>query len=127
VLLVEDEDALREAAADFLAVRGYKVLAACDGSEGLSVGSKFAERIDVLITDLVMPGLSGRVLAHELSKIHPETHIMYMSGYSDAAVLEDAAMDATSAFLRKPFRLDALSAKIREVLGPQAQTPAEPA
>jgi DNA-binding NtrC family response regulator len=64
-----------------------------------------------------MPGISGRVLAQELVKIHPETRIMYMSGHSDAAVLEDAAMDNTAAFLRKPFRLDALALKIREVLG----------
>ena len=117
VLLVEDEEALRSAASDFLQTRGYKILAAADGTEALSMASKFAERIDVMITDLVMPGISGRVLAQELVKIHPETRIMYMSGYNDAAVLENAAMDQTSAFLRKPFRLDALSLKIREVLG----------
>jgi two-component system cell cycle sensor histidine kinase/response regulator CckA len=117
VLLVEDEDALREAGADFLQTRGFRVMSARDGTEALSMGSKFAERIDVLVTDLVMPGISGRVLAQELVKIHPETRIMYMSGYSDAAVLEDAAMDNTAAFLRKPFRLDSLALKIREVLG----------
>ena len=117
VLLVEDEDALRNAAADFLQTRGYRVMAARDGTEALSMASKFAEKIDVLITDLVMPGISGRVLAIELVKIHPETRIMYMSGYHDAAVLESAAMDHTAAFLRKPFRLDALTSKIREVLG----------
>ena len=117
VLLVEDEDALRQAAADFLRTRGYQILAACDGNEALSMATKFVDRIDVLLTDLVMPGISGRSLAQELVRIHPETCIMYMSGYNDAAVLENAAMDHTSAFLRKPFRLDALSAKIREVLG----------
>ncbi|HEY3927087.1 MAG TPA: response regulator [Candidatus Koribacter sp.] len=117
VLLVEDEEALREAAADFLQTRGYRVMAARDGAEALSMASKFAEKIDVLITDLVMPGISGRALAMELVKIHPETRIMYMSGYHDAAVLESAAMDHTAAFLRKPFRLDALTTKIREVLG----------
>ena len=124
VLLVEDEDALRAAATEFLQTRGYKIMAACDGAEALSMASKFAERIDVLVTDLVMPGVSGRVLAQELVKIHPETRIMYMSGYSDSAVIEDAAMDATSAFLRKPFRMDSLSAKIREVLGEQSRTTA---
>ncbi len=122
VLLVEDEEALREAAADFLGVRGYRVLAARDGNEALSMASKFAEKIDVLVTDLVMPGISGRVLALELVKIHPETRIMYMSGYQDAAVLESASMDHTSAFLRKPFRLDTLSSKIREVVGSAASS-----
>lgn len=127
VLLVEDEEALRQAATDFLEMRGYRIMAAGDGSEALSMASKCAERIEVLITDLVMPGISGRVLAQELVKIHPETRIMYMSGYSDAAVLENAVMDDTSAFLRKPFRLDALSAKIREVLEAQARSEAGPA
>jgi PAS domain S-box-containing protein len=125
VLLVEDEAALREAANDFLSTRGFKVMAACDGTEALSMAAKFAEKIDVLITDLVMPGISGRVVAQELVKIHPETRIMYMSGYHDAAVLEDAAMDATSGFLRKPFRLDDLSTKIREVIGQKTRGSAD--
>ena len=73
-----------------------------------------------MVTDLVMPGISGRVVAQELNKIHPETRIMYMSGYSDGAVLENAAIDESSTLLQKPFHLDALSAKIREVLGEQA-------
>ncbi len=120
VLLVEDEDVLRQAVKDFLETRGYSVLSACDGAEALGTASKFAGKIDVLVTDLVMPGISGRVLAQELKKIHPETRIMYMSGYSDGAVLENAAIDESSTLLRKPFHLDALSAKIREVLGEQA-------
>ncbi len=127
LLLVEDEEALRQAATDFLKMRGYTVLSARDAAEALNIVSIRSEKIDVLITDLVMPGLSGRLLAQELVKISPETRIMYMSGYSDAAVLEDAAMDQTSAFLRKPFRMDALSAKIREVLGVQGETTTGPA
>jgi two-component system cell cycle sensor histidine kinase/response regulator CckA len=117
VMLVEDEDALRLAAVDFLKTRGYTVLSASDGTEALGIASKFAEKIDVLVTDLVMPGISGRLLAQELVKLHPETRIMYMSGYSDDAVLEHAASEASSTLLRKPFHLDALSAKIRELLG----------
>ncbi len=85
--------------------------------EALSIASSCARRIQVLITDLVMPGISGRIVAQELKKIHPETAVMYMSGYNDAAVLESASLDTTSAFLKKPFALDTLSTKIREVLG----------
>ncbi|ABF42019.1 PAS/PAC sensor hybrid histidine kinase [Candidatus Koribacter versatilis Ellin345] len=122
VLLVEDEEALRAAAGDFLETRGYKIMTARDGTEALSMASKFAERIDVLITDLVMPGISGRVLAQELVKIHPETKVMYMSGYDDETVMVNGEIDSSSAFLRKPFRMDALSAKIREVLGEESRS-----
>lgn len=117
ILLVEDEDALRQAAADFLETRGYRVLAARDGAEALAIATSHPSKIHVLITDLVMPGISGRIVAQELKKIHPETLVMYMSGYNDAAVVESAAMDRAGAFLKKPFGLDALSTRIRELLG----------
>ena len=114
VLLVDDEEALLTAATEFLKLRGFRVLAARDGSEALSVAAKLADRLDALVTDIVMPGISGRVLAHELLKVHPETRILYTSGYPDAAGIE---IEDTSAFLRKPFRFDALTLKIREILG----------
>ncbi len=127
LVLVEDEEALRRAAAEFLATRGYKILAAGEGSEALALASGYAGKIDVLITDLVMPGLSGRLLAREFVKLHPETRVMYMSGYSDSAVLEHAAEDSPSAFLHKPFRFDALCSRIREVLGEGPESADSPA
>jgi two-component system cell cycle sensor histidine kinase/response regulator CckA len=116
VLLVEDDEELREATRHFLQTRGYTVLSACDGTEALSLATKFAESIDVLVSDLVLPGIPGWVLGKELIKVHPETRVLYMSGYRDAALLENAVVDTTRTFLRKPFRLDDLCAKIGEIL-----------
>ncbi|HLJ23126.1 MAG TPA: response regulator [Candidatus Acidoferrales bacterium] len=115
VLLVEDDSSLRTAVRNTLQLAGYAVLEAKDGISALIVANKYPSAIDLLITDLVMPGLSGWALAHELKEDRPSIRIVYMSGYPEQN-LETQFPVAGSAFLAKPFTREALTRKIHETL-----------
>ena len=116
VLLVEDEESVRQLVRDTLEARGYKVLEADDGEAGLQTAKEFAGTIDVIITDVVMPGMSGRELAQRVTEARPETKVLYLSGYTEEAIAHEGALDPGTAFLQKPFTLQLLSRKVREVL-----------
>ena len=116
VLLVEDEESVRQLVRDTLEARGYKVLEAEDGEAGLQTAKEFAGTIDVIITDVVMPGMSGRELAQRVTEARPETKVLYLSGYTEEAIAHEGALDPGTAFLQKPFTLQVLSRKVREVL-----------
>ncbi len=116
VLLVEDEDALRRAAAEFLSVRGYEVLEARNGLEALSVTKNHAATIHLTVTDVVMPQMSGGELAKELENLRPETKVLFVSGYPGQTVIDHKVVDAGSNFLQKPFTLKQLARKVRTVL-----------
>lgn len=116
VLLVEDEDAVRQMAHDILQSNGYHVLNASDGSEAVEVSSRYGGAIDVMVTDVVMPRLGGRELAEKLSVSRPDMRVLYMSGYTDDAIVHHGVLDGRAAFLEKPFTPDAFALKIREVL-----------
>ncbi len=116
VLLVEDEDALRRAAVEFLTLRGYKVLEARDGLEALSVAKNHGETIHLAITDVVMPHLSGGELAEELERLRPDTKVLFVSGYPGQTVIDHKVVDLESNFLQKPFTLKQLAKKVRAVL-----------
>jgi two-component system, cell cycle sensor histidine kinase and response regulator CckA len=100
---------------DTLESRGYKVLEAENGECGLDAAAKHAGKIDLVITDVIMPGLGGREMAERLAKTRPETKVLYLSGYTEDAIISDGTMEST-AFLQKPFTLQNLSKKVREVL-----------
>jgi PAS domain S-box-containing protein len=117
VLLVEDEESVRQLVRDTLLAKGYKVLEAESGDAGLAVAAKHAGTIDLLITDVVMPGMSGRELAQKLIAEQPKTRVLYLSGYTEEAIVSDGGMESGKAFLQKPFTLQNLSRKVREVLG----------
>ena len=118
VLLVEDEESVRELVRDTLVARGYKVLEAENGESGLRVADAYPERIDVLITDVVMPGIGGRELAKRLLDQRPGLGVLYLSGYTEDTIFHQGALGPGSAFLQKPFTLQSLAKKVREVLRP---------
>ncbi|MGB6386505.1 MAG: PAS domain S-box protein, partial [Terriglobales bacterium] len=116
VLLVEDEESVRELVRVTLASRGYKVLEAENGECGLRIADDFKERIDILITDVVMPGMGGRELAKRLVSLRPGINVLYLSGYTEDAVVTQGTLGPGTAFLQKPFTLQNLAKKVREVL-----------
>jgi len=120
VLLVEDEDSVRELVRETLKARGYSVLEAGDGIAGLSVAETQPGTIDILITDVVMPGMSGRELAKRVTALRPQIKVLYLSGYTEDAIIHEGALEAGTSFLQKPFTLHALARKVREVLRGEA-------
>jgi PAS domain S-box-containing protein len=121
VLLVEDEAGVRNLSRFVLASNGYTVLEARGGAEALAVAETHPGGIDLLVTDVVMPGTSGRQLADALHLVRPATRVLFMSGYTDEAVLRHGVTDASPAFLQKPFSPIGLARKVREVLDAPAQ------
>ena len=115
VLLVEDEQVLLEAEAAYLRSLGYKVLCATSGPEAIEMGNDNTPRVDVLVTDVVLPGASGRRVAEAVTRSHPTARVIFMSGYtSDTSLLKQ--ISAEESFLQKPFTLSALAMKIEQVL-----------
>ena len=116
ILLVEDEGAVRELARDILEANGYAVLEARHGDEALAICERHSEAIHLMLTDVVMPGMNGRELAERLARLRPQTKVLYMSGYTDNAIILDGVLNGRAVFLQKPFTPDALARKVREVL-----------
>lgn len=116
VLLVEDEPAVRKAAAEFLRLRGYTVLEAKDGLDALSVARNHGTPIHLVVTDVVMPNMSGGRLAKELARLRPDARLLFVSGYAGKTVLDHKVFDLEANFLQKPYTLKQLSTKIRQAL-----------
>jgi len=116
VLLVEDAAAVRAVAKQVLERQGYTVLEAPDGDVALHVAQKHRGPIHLLLTDVVMPVLSGRPLAEQLARVRPDMKVLYASGYTDDSVVRHGILEAGTAYLQKPFTPDSLARKVREVL-----------
>jgi two-component system cell cycle sensor histidine kinase/response regulator CckA len=116
ILLAEDEPSVRQLAAKILRQRGYRVIEAQDGRSALTAAATHTGPLDMLLTDVVMPDLSGPEVARRLLERRPTVKVLYMSGYTDDAVLQHGVMTQETAFLQKPFSPGALAAKVREVL-----------
>jgi PAS domain S-box-containing protein len=121
ILLVEDEDGVREVIEDTLTARGYRVLAASRGPEALQIAEFVDGDIHLLVTDVVMPQMSGREVALRLTARRPEMRVLYLSGYTDDAILHHGILEPGAAFLQKPFAAAELARKVREVLGASAR------
>jgi PAS domain S-box-containing protein len=118
VLLVEDEDSVRQLVRETLESRGYRVLEAENGNAALALAASHPDPIHLVITDVVMPGLSGHELVQKLLPARPAIKVLYLSGYAQDAFSIPLAAEAQRTFLQKPFTLQSLARKVREVLGP---------
>jgi len=116
ILLVEDDPALRKMAAEVLRDTGYKVLTAPSGADAMHIAAKHQGPLDVLLTDVVMPGMTGRELADQIVARHPRIQILYMSGYTDDTIGHHGLHGQTLRLLQKPFTHDALVRYVREAL-----------
>ncbi len=116
ILVVEDEALIREYVCTVLSRRGYRVHAVADAEDAMAYAAAEKSPIDLVFTDVVLPGISGPVMVGSLRSHHPESRVLYTSGYVDQALLGDNPPDVSAAFLQKPFTPNALMHKVREVL-----------
>ena len=116
VLVVEDAEALRKLAESFLVEHGFQVLAAANGEEAIQLAKTCLRPIHLLLTDVVLPGMNGRVLAEQLRPMHPEIGIVYMSGYTDSFIAGHGVLEPGTHLLHKPFTEQTLLRKVRQVL-----------
>jgi PAS domain S-box-containing protein len=116
ILLAEDEEMVRKLSARVLEMYGYKVLEAANGGMAFLICERHQEKIDLLLTDVIMPEMSGRELADRLSPLRPEMKVLFMSGYTDDAIVHQGVLDEDENFIQKPFAPSALAQKVREVL-----------
>ena len=120
VLLVEDEAEVRRLVERLLRMQGYAVIAAASPAEAITA-ARAAGKIDLLVTDVIMPGMNGREMARLLAAERPRMRVLYMSGYTDAAIAQQGILPPGTAFLSKPFTPDVLARKVREVLDVSAE------
>jgi CheY-like chemotaxis protein len=119
ILLVEDDAAVRGAVRQALEGYGYTVLQAASGQAAMAIARNHSAPIALLLTDVVMPSMSGRVVAERIAAQRPEVRILYMSGYTDDAVVRHGVLETGVAYLQKPFTPAGLAKKVRETIGRQ--------
>jgi two-component system cell cycle sensor histidine kinase/response regulator CckA len=117
ILFVEDDEAVRRFACDALSRLGYRVFEASSGTNALSLVKEIDIAIDLLITDLIMPGMNGKELADEIAKLYPDAKVLFSSGYTDEHIVHSGALEPGVHFIQKPYSVHSLSNKIRDVLG----------
>lgn len=117
ILLVEDEDQVRRAAVEVLNVLGYQVFEAGNGNQAIQLAEIYTQPIDLLLTDVVMPKMNGKELSEKIKALHPETAVLFMSGYTDDIIAHHGILEETINFIGKPFSPSTLAIKVREVLG----------
>jgi len=120
ILVVEDEPAVREASTEFLRMQGYNILDAKDGLDALAMTKRYSSPIHLILTDVVMPNMSGGELAEQIRHLRPGIKVLFVSGYAGRTVLDHKVVDVDANFLQKPYMLKQLAAKIREVLASEA-------
>ena len=116
ILVVEDDSSVRNLTKTILRRCKYNILSAADGQEALKIAREFQGRIDLVLTDVIMPEMNGRVMVEFMSEIRPGIKVLYMSGYTDNAIVHHGVLDSEANFIGKPFTLDTLLKRVREVL-----------
>jgi len=122
ILLVEDSEPLKKLAQKFLEGAGFRVQSAGSGEEALEVAARFGATFDLLLTDVVMPGINGRALAEQLLPRQPGMRVLYMSGYTDSFIAGHGVLEQGTHLLHKPFTDEVLIRKVREVLDGGSQS-----
>ena len=117
ILVVEDEEKVRKLTVEVLMRHGYRVLEAANGPKALLICESNKGPINLILTDVVMPAMSGRELTKKLLLLHPEMKVLYMSGYADNAIVHHGVLEEGMNFIQKPFTIDGLTRKVREILG----------
>jgi DNA-binding NtrC family response regulator len=117
ILLVEDDNQVRDIAGDILVQRGYTVLSAKSGEEALVMADRHNGSIDLLLTDVIMPGMNGRELYERMAARIPGIRVLYMSGYTGEVITHKGILDEGVEFIQKPFTVSGLAGKVREALG----------
>ena len=116
ILVVEDDPTVRSLAVRILEEHGYTVLEACDGPEAIALAGAHRGTIDLVLSDVVLPGMSGREVVDRIPAACPGVKALFMSGYTENAIVHDGTLDADTAFIQKPFRADTLARWVRRVL-----------
>lgn len=116
ILVAEDDASLRILTCRILHNHGYKVLEAADGNEALLLAEEFKEKIDLILTDTVMPGMNGRDAVERIKAFRPGIKSIFMSGYTDTTIIELGLLNKNTAFLQKPYDVAGLTQKVRAVL-----------
>jgi len=122
ILVVEDQEDVRSVAGQLLRNQGYRVLETSCGRDALELSKKHKEPIHMILTDVVMPGMSGRQLAEQLLSFHPKTKVLYMSGYTDNEIFHHGVLEEGTNYIQKPFTIDGLARQVREVLEKDARS-----
>jgi len=122
ILLVEDEEMVRGLMCEVLEREGYEVLPCSHPKEGIEVSQRHGGRIDLLLTDVVMPGMNGREMANRILETLPELQVVFMSGYAEHVLMQEGEMDTHFEYLQKPFTLQTLTRKLAQLLG-SGETP----
>jgi len=116
IMVVEDDAMIMKVIKQVLTGSGYNVLSAGDGKEALNLADQYKDAIHMLLTDIIMPCMGGRELADQVKKTRPDIKILYMSGYTDDAIVRHGMLEKGLSFIQKPFASDSLKKKVREVL-----------
>jgi DNA-binding response OmpR family regulator len=116
ILLVEDDEGVREIVREFFVMNGYSVLETHGSDEALRIGQEHAGAIDLLVTDVALRGMSGLELADQLAAMRPGIRVLYMSGSAEGTAARNAALQPGKAYIQKPFSMADLVAKVRQVL-----------
>jgi CheY-like chemotaxis protein len=116
VLVVEDQDAVRQLACIILESYGYRVLQASNGPDAIALAERYPDIIHLLMTDIILPVMDGRVLAAKLRAVRPETKVLYVSGYSEERIGNSKTTEGDLAYLSKPFTSEGLARRVREIL-----------
>ncbi len=114
--MVEDQEPVRRLTRKILETKGYAVLAAADGPEALRVAALHQGTIHILVTDVVMPGMSGREVGRRLTAERPDMRVLYLSGHADDSIVSHGVLEPGLAFLQKPFTPENLARRVRELL-----------